>query len=144
MDRSVEQTSNEYHNHSALSIKEKQDKIDSNYETIEVLRQRLEESQKRDRTGMNRVAYIKMIFEATKKVDKQNGLLGKAVLETRELQRDIKSLAGRIDRVYKQVESTALRVCLIMSLLFHKRGFKNVAAVHRANRSTSHDRFKHC
>lgn len=92
------------------SIEEKRARISSNYETIEVLRNRLAESQSRERTGMTRAAYIKMIFDATKKVDKQNTELAKAVLETRQLQREIRSLCGQLDRRFKQVEQTILTV----------------------------------
>uniref|UniRef100_A0A6G1S810 Coiled-coil domain-containing protein 22 homolog n=1 Tax=Aceria tosichella TaxID=561515 RepID=A0A6G1S810_9ACAR len=94
---------------SCLSVEEKRAKISSNYETIEVLRSRLMESQKRERTGMTRAGYIKMIFDATKKVHKQNLELSKAVLETRQLQRDIRSLCGQIDRTFKQTEEIILR-----------------------------------
>jgi chromosome segregation ATPase len=94
------------------SVEEKRAKIKSNYETIEVLRSRLEESQNRERAGMTRAAYIKMIFDATRKVDKQNTELARAVLETRQLQRDIRSLSGQLERSFKQVEEAFLRVCI--------------------------------
>lgn len=93
-----------------LSIEEKRAKIKSNYETIEVLRSRLKASQERERVGMTRAAYIKMIFDVTRKVDKQNDELSKAIMDTRYLQRDISNLCGRLDRSFKLVEETILRV----------------------------------
>lgn len=96
-----------------LSIAEKQAKIQSNYETIEVLRSRLEESQKREKAGMTRAAYIKMIFDATKKVDKQNQELARAVLDIRQLQRDIRSLNGWLDQSFKLAEETIRQVSIL-------------------------------
>lgn len=92
------------------SIEEKRAKIKSNYEIIEVLRQRLEKIQERERVGMTRAAYVKMIFDVTKKVDKQNEELTKAVLETRYLQRSINNLCGRLDRTFKLVENVIPKV----------------------------------
>jgi hypothetical protein len=95
---------------SPKSAENKRAEISSNYETIEVLRNRLEESQRKERTGMTRAAYIKMIFDATRKVDKQNAELAKAVLETRQLQRGIRSLCGQLDRSFQKVEETISKV----------------------------------
>lgn len=103
-------------NVSMMSIEEKRSKIKANYETIEVLRARLAESQKRKNSGMTRAAYIKMIFDATKKVDRQNGELAKAVLDTRQLQKDIRSLYVRIERSFKLVEETILKVYIYISV----------------------------
>lgn len=92
------------------SIEEKRAKIKSNYEIIDVLRERLEKSQERERVGMTRAAYVKMIFDVTKKVDKQNEELTKAVLEARYLQRSINNLCGRLERSFKLVESAIPKV----------------------------------
>lgn len=94
----------------ALGVEEKRRKIESNYETVEVLRSRLEDSKGRQRAGMTRAAYMKMILDVTKKVDRQNEELAKAVAETRRLQRDISHLDGRLERSFRLVEGTILRV----------------------------------
>lgn len=96
----------------SLSIEEKRAKIRLNYDTIEVLKSRLEKSQERERVGMTRAAYVRMIFDVTKKVDKQNKELTKAILETRYLQRDISNLNGRLERSFKLVEDTILNVSM--------------------------------
>lgn len=95
-----------------LSLDEKRGKIRSNYETIEVLRRKLEENKREQRLGMTRAAYIKMIYDVTKKVDRQNNDLVKAVMETRRLQRDVAKLEGRLDRSFKLAESIILKVSL--------------------------------
>jgi len=94
----------------SLSIEEKRKKITSNYEIIEALKFRLDEIKKRERTGMNRAAYIKMIMDVTKKVEKQNQELSKIVLDTRKLQREVGNLSGRLDRSFTLVENTILKV----------------------------------
>lgn len=101
-----------------LNIDEKRNKIKSNYETIEVLRAKLNEATLRDRTGMTRAAYIKMIFDVTKKVDRQNGELCRAKQDTRRLQRDISNLSNRLDRNFSLIETTILKV----SSQLHARG----------------------
>lgn len=93
-----------------LTVEEKRAKIKTNYETIEVLKNRLEDKKRKERIGMTRAAYIKMIFDVTKKFDKQNDELSKAILETRRLQRDISNLSGRLERSFTLVESTLLKV----------------------------------
>lgn len=97
----------------SLSVEDKRNKIKSNYETIEVLKNRLDDKRKREKIGMTRSAYIKMIFDVTRKFDKQNDELSKAILETRRLQRDISNLSGRLDRSFTLVEDTILKVCLV-------------------------------
>lgn len=93
-----------------LSISEKQKKIASNYDTIEILKGKLEESRAKQKIGMTRAAYIKMIFDVTNKVNKQNDDLSKIILETRRLQRDISNLSGRLERSFSLVEDTILKV----------------------------------
>lgn len=93
-----------------LTIEEKREKIRSNYETIEVLRAKLNEATARERTGMTRAAYIKMIFDVTKKVAKQNDELARAKQDTRKLQRDISNLTSRLERNFSLVEKTILKV----------------------------------
>lgn len=97
----------------ALGSEEKKKKINSNYDTISVLKNRLDENKARQRVSMSRAAYVKMIFDVTNKVDKQNEELNKTVLETRRLQKDISNLSGRLDRSFAQVEETILKVCQI-------------------------------
>lgn len=94
-----------------LSIEQKRKKISLNYDTISVLKNRLDEKKVQQKLGMTRAAYIKMIFDVTAKVDKQNEELNKTVTETRRLQKDISNLGGRLDRSFVQVEETILRVC---------------------------------
>lgn len=98
-----------------LNIEEKRDKIRSNYETIEVLRAKLNEAAMRERTGMTRAAYIKMIFDVTKKVDKQNDELRRAKQDTRKLQRDISNSTSRLERNFSLVEATILKVGSILA-----------------------------
>lgn len=98
-----------------LSIEEKREKIRSNYETIEVLQARLEASKRQESHGMTRAAYIKMIFDVTRKVEKQNEELRKSVLEVRNLQKDINNLSGRLERSFTFVENTILKVSLFIS-----------------------------
>lgn len=94
----------------SLSIEEKQNKISSNYETIQVLKERLEENKAQQRLGMTRAAYIKMIFDVTSKVTKQNDEITNVILEARQLQKDISNLSGRLERSFTLVEDTILRV----------------------------------
>lgn len=94
----------------SMSLVEKRSKIKSNYETIEILKKRLEENRRKESAGMNRAAYVKMIFDATTKVDKQNEELSKAILDTRHLQRDINNLSGRLERSFTLVEANILKV----------------------------------
>ena len=101
-----------------MSIEDKRAKVKSNYDTIEALRFRLDEIKKQERVGMTRAAYIKMIFDVTKKVDTQNDELSKAILDTRRLQRDISSLEGRLERSLKLVEEAILKVGLNQSAGF--------------------------
>lgn len=102
----------------ALSIEEKRKKIASNYETIKVLKNKLEEDRSQQKVGMTRAAYIKMIFDATKKVNKQNEELNKVILETRRLQKDIGNLSGRLGRSFALVEDTILKVCCYLRYIF--------------------------
>lgn len=95
-----------------LSIDEKRRKIESNYEVIGALKARLQEVKERQSKGMTRAAYIRMIFDVTKKVDNQNSELRKIIMETRKLQKDISSQSGRLDRCFTLVEEKILRVCL--------------------------------
>lgn len=92
------------------TIEYKKEKINSNYETIKVLKDRLDIHNARKRVGMTRAAYIKMIFDVTKKVEIQHGELDKTVQETRRLQKDVGKLGGRLDRSFAQVEETILKV----------------------------------
>lgn len=96
-----------------LSIQEKRDKLNTNYETIRILKDKLEEVKEKEKVGMTRAAYIKMIFDVTKKVDKQSNELSKVILETRRLQRDINNLSGRLERSFSIVEETILKVSVI-------------------------------
>lgn len=96
-----------------MSIEDKRLKIASNYETIQVLRSRLEKNHERERFGMTRAAYIKMIFDVTRKVDKQNDELSKAIIDTRFLQRDISNVCGRLERSFKLVEEAILKVSVV-------------------------------
>lgn len=97
----------EVHN---LSIEEKRNKISSNYETIKVLKARLEGQKAQQKSAMNRAAYIKMIFDVTNKVNKQNEEITNVILEVRRLQKDISNLGGRLERSFTVVEDTILRV----------------------------------
>lgn len=81
-----------------LSIDEKRERIKSNYETIEVLKDRIEKRSEHEKEGISRAAYIKMIFEITKKLDKQTSELNDISAETSLLRKDISSLSGRLDR----------------------------------------------
>lgn len=103
----------------ASGIEEKKKKINLNYDTISVLKNRLDENKARQRVSMTRAAYVKMIFDVTNKVDKQNEELNKTVLETRRLQKDISNLSGRLDRSFAQVEETILKVGKIRNVLYH-------------------------
>lgn len=94
----------------SLSIEEKRKKLNSNYETIQVLKGRLEENKAQQRIGMTRAAYIKMIFDVTNKVTKQNDEITDVILEVRQLQKDISNLSGRLERSFTLVEDTILRV----------------------------------
>lgn len=95
-----------------LSVEAKKKKINSNYETIGVLKNRIDENKAQQKVSMTRAAYIKMIFDVTTKVDKQNEELNKTIMETRRLQKDITNLSGRLDRSFAQVEETILKVCM--------------------------------
>lgn len=101
------------HHQPSSSTDEKKRKIASNYETINVLKDKLNESKRKERIGMTRAAYIKMIFDVTEKVDKQNDELNKVILDTRRLQRDVNNLSGRLERSFTLVENTILKVSLI-------------------------------
>lgn len=100
-----------------LSEAEKRAKIAGNYETIEVLRGKLDEVKSKQRSGMTRAAYIKMIFDATKKVNKQNHELDKIIVETRQLQREISGLTGRLQRSFAYIESAVLKVSCMCVLV---------------------------
>lgn len=91
-------------------IERKREKIKSNYETIEALKGRLEENKRLEKVGMTRAAYLKMIFDATKKVDKQNQELNRAIVDTRQLQKDINNLNGRLDRSFAVVKDMIAKV----------------------------------
>lgn len=95
---------------SKSEIDEKRDKIRSNYETIEALKSRLEERKRLGKTGMTRNDYLKMIFDVTKKVEKQNLELGRAISDTRQMQRDINNLNGRLDRSFALVKDMIAKV----------------------------------
>ena len=101
---------------SLMSLEEKRQKIRANYDKIDVLKNRLEEEKQQERIGMTRAAYIKMIFDVTKKVDKQNDELSKAISDARHLQRDISNLNGRLERSFKHVEGLILKVCRLISI----------------------------
>lgn len=95
---------------SKSEIDEKRDKIRSNYETIEALKSRLEERKRLGKTGMTRSDYLKMIFDVTKKVEKQNLELSRAISDTRQMQRDINNLNGRLDRSFALVKDMIAKV----------------------------------
>lgn len=95
---------------SKSEIDEKRDKIRSNYETIEALKSRLEERKRLGKTGMTRNDYLKMIFDVTKKVEKQNLELSRAISDTRQMQRDINNLNGRLDRSFALVKDMIAKV----------------------------------
>lgn len=100
----------------SLSIEEKRNKLSLNYETIQVLKDRLEESKAQQKVGMTRAAYIKMIFDVTHKVTKQSDEITDVISEVRQLQRDISNLSGRLERSFTLVENTILKVgkyCLL-------------------------------
>lgn len=101
-----------------LDLDEKRNRINSNYETIGVLRGRLEAGRARQGAGMSRAAYIKMIFEVTRKVERQNEQLGKAVQEIRRHQRDINNLSGRLDRSFEAAKEAILKVSLSICTCF--------------------------
>lgn len=95
---------------SKSEIDEKRDKIRSNYEIIEALKSRLEERKRLGKTGMTRNDYLKMIFDVTKKVEKQNLELSRAISDTRQMQRDINNLNGRLDRSFALVKDMIAKV----------------------------------
>lgn len=95
-------------------IERKREKIRSNYETIEALKSRLEENKRMDKVGMTRAAYLKMIFDATQKVDKQNQELIRAIMDTRQMQRDINNLNGRLDRSFAVVKDMIAKVIVYL------------------------------
>lgn len=101
-----------------LTLDEKRKKLKENYVTIEVLKDKLGEKNKRKTIDMTRAAYIKMIFDITKKVDKQNDEIAKVILETRLLQRDISNMTGRLSRSFAHVEHQILKVCMRVSSCF--------------------------
>lgn len=93
-------------------IEMKREKIKSNYETIEALKSRLDDHKRMEKVGMTRAAYLKMIFDATKKVDKQNQELNRAIMDTRQMQKDINNLNGRLDRSFAVVKDMIEKVSL--------------------------------
>lgn len=93
-------------------IEMKREKIKSNYETIEALKSRLDDHKLMEKVGMTRAAYLKMIFDATKKVDKQNQELNRAIMDTRQMQKDINNLNGRLDRSFAVVKDMIEKVSL--------------------------------
>jgi len=99
-------------NPSMLSVDEKRQKIKSNYETIEVLKGKLIESKNQGRAGMSRASYVKMIVDATKRLERQNEELSKAIIDVRHLQRDISNLYGRLERSFTLVEEHILQVSI--------------------------------
>ena len=96
----------------SLSNEEKRAKIKSNYETIDALKERLAERKNREKRGITRAAYIKMIYDITRKVDQQDSDLNKIVVGTRGLQKDIRSLSGRLERSFTLAKDGILKVCL--------------------------------
>lgn len=100
-------------NNSPDGEQQKRHKIASNYETIAVLREQLDERLHRERVGMSRTAYIKMILDVSAKVNKQNDVLNKVVLDIRGLQKDIGTLGGQLGRSYASAECAILQVCFV-------------------------------
>lgn len=92
------------------NIDRKREKIRSNYETIAVLKSRLGENKRLVRSSMTRSDYLKMIFDVTKKVEKQNLELSRAISDTRQMQRDINNLNGRLDRSFALVKDMIAKV----------------------------------
>lgn len=92
------------------NIDRKREKIRSNYETIAVLKSRLGENKRLVRSSMTRNDYLKMIFDVTKKVEKQNLELSRAISDTRQMQRDINNLNGRLDRSFALVKDMIAKV----------------------------------
>lgn len=93
-----------------MSVEEKKAKIKSNYETIEELKRLLDKKRHEETVGITRAAYIKMIFDMNKKVQRQNLDLHQIVSETQSLQRDISSLSGRLNRTFTMAENNILKV----------------------------------
>lgn len=91
---------------------ERRKKIELNYETIRVLKERLEAQREQQEVGLTRQAYIKMIFDVTTKVDEQNVKLQRAIQDTRRLQKDISNLSDRLERSFAFAKDIILKVML--------------------------------
>ncbi|XP_026747072.1 coiled-coil domain-containing protein 22 homolog isoform X1 [Trichoplusia ni] len=91
------------------NLKENAKALKDEYEKKEVLANQLKENYGKLRGGNKRSIYTKRILEIISNVDKQNMEIKKILDDTRQLQKEINTLEGQLDRCFSIADETLFR-----------------------------------
>ncbi|XP_028160338.1 coiled-coil domain-containing protein 22 isoform X1 [Ostrinia nubilalis] len=92
-----------------LNLKEEAKAIKDEYQHNEEIRNQLKKSYEKCKGGNKRSIYTKRILEIISNVDKQNMEIKKILEDTRQLQKEINSLEGQLDRCFSIADETLFR-----------------------------------
>ncbi|XP_075972835.1 coiled-coil domain-containing protein 22 [Anticarsia gemmatalis] len=92
-----------------IQLKESAKGLKEEYDKKEILKNQLKENYEKLRGGNKRSIYTKRILEIISNVDKQNMEIKKILDDTRQLQKDINSLEGQLDRCFSIADETLFR-----------------------------------
>lgn len=91
------------------NLKEVAKALKEEYEKEEVLKKQYKEKYEKIRGGNKRSIYTKRILEIISNVDKQNIEIKKVLDDTRQLQKDINTLEGQLDRCFSIADETLFK-----------------------------------
>uniref|UniRef100_A0A2A4JFL2 Coiled-coil domain-containing protein 22 homolog n=1 Tax=Heliothis virescens TaxID=7102 RepID=A0A2A4JFL2_HELVI len=91
------------------TLKETAKALKEEHDKKEILGNQLKESYSKLRGGNKRSIYTKRILEIISNVDKQNMEIKKILDDTRQLQKEINSLEGQLDRCFSIADETLFR-----------------------------------
>ncbi|KAL0839509.1 hypothetical protein ABMA28_016214 [Loxostege sticticalis] len=91
------------------NLKEEAKAIKDEYENNEQIRNQLKKVYEKCKGGNKRSIYTKRILEIISNVDKQNMEIKKILDDTRQLQKEINSLEGQLDRCFSIADETLFR-----------------------------------
>ncbi|KAL4703401.1 hypothetical protein ACJJTC_011190 [Scirpophaga incertulas] len=91
------------------SLKQEAKNLKEEYEQNEEVKKQLKKSYEMSKGGCKRSVYTKRILEIISNVDKQNMEIKKILEDTRQLQKEINTLEGQLDRCFSIADETLFR-----------------------------------
>lgn len=100
----------------AKSLSEKRKELEIELKNKDQILLQLQSESEKNGKEVNRSAYTRRILEIINNIEKQKTEINKVLRDTRDIQKEINILSGRLDRSFTVADETIFRVCLSISL----------------------------